>query len=99
MDWLQLSSMSGMIIVFVDEQTNVMDRTRGSFIIWRIYIEFEIRVKELQRAKKILFRAIGECPLVKGKLDVFTSNMMLKVQFKRALSVGIWTPSKRIPSA
>ncbi|KAG6841933.1 hypothetical protein C0991_005113 [Blastosporella zonata] len=43
------------------------ERTRGSHVLWRIYIEFEIRADELQRAKKLLFRAIGECPLVKGK--------------------------------
>ncbi|TFK36838.1 NRDE-2, necessary for RNA interference-domain-containing protein [Crucibulum laeve] len=41
------------------------ERTRASAVIWRIYIEFEIRAGELQRAKKLLFRAIGECPLVK----------------------------------
>lgn len=46
---------------------NIFDRTRGSPIIWRIYIEFEIRAGQLQRAKKILFRAIGECPLAKGE--------------------------------
>ena len=45
-------------------------RTRSSPVIWRIYIEFEIRVGELQRAKKLVFRAIGECPLVKGMLFV-----------------------------
>ena len=54
-----------------------MDRTRGSFVIWRVYIEFEIRAKELLRAKKLLFRAIGECPLVKGKFNVCTFSMML----------------------
>ncbi|KAJ6621607.1 NRDE-2, necessary for RNA interference-domain-containing protein [Mycena sp. CBHHK59/15] len=41
------------------------ERTRGSPIIWRIFIEFEIRAGELQRAKRMLFRAIDECPLVK----------------------------------
>ncbi len=41
-------------------------RTRGSAILWRIYLEFEIRAGQLQRAKKLLFRAVGECPLVKG---------------------------------
>ncbi|KAJ7293452.1 NRDE-2, necessary for RNA interference-domain-containing protein [Mycena rebaudengoi] len=41
------------------------ERTRGSPIIWRIFVEFEIRSGQLQRAKKMLFRAIGECPLVK----------------------------------
>ncbi|KAF8898878.1 NRDE-2, necessary for RNA interference-domain-containing protein [Infundibulicybe gibba] len=40
-------------------------RTRASPIIWRIYLEFEIRAGEFQRAKKIFFRAIGECPLNK----------------------------------
>ena len=54
-----------------------MDRTRGSFVIWRIFIEFEIRAKEFLRAKKLLFRAIGECPLVKGKLNVYTFNMII----------------------
>ncbi|KAG6862421.1 hypothetical protein C0995_011861 [Termitomyces sp. Mi166 len=41
------------------------DRTRASHILWGIYIEFEIRTGELQHAKKLLFRAIRECPLVK----------------------------------
>ncbi|CAL1695334.1 unnamed protein product [Somion occarium] len=41
------------------------DRTRGSPTLWRIYLEFEIRCGQLQRAKKLLFRAVGECPLVK----------------------------------
>ncbi|KAF8078751.1 NRDE-2, necessary for RNA interference-domain-containing protein [Lyophyllum atratum] len=36
-----------------------------AYVIWRIYIEFEIRAGQLQRAKKLLFRALGECPLVK----------------------------------
>ena len=35
-------------------------------MIWRIFIEFEIRANDLGRAKKLLYRAIGECPLVKG---------------------------------
>lgn len=43
-----------------------MRRTRGSAILWRIYVEFEIRAGELQRAKKLLFRAVGECTLAKG---------------------------------
>ncbi|PFH54787.1 hypothetical protein AMATHDRAFT_134942 [Amanita thiersii Skay4041] len=41
------------------------ERTRASPVIWRIYIEFEIRANELHRAKKLLYRAIGECPLAK----------------------------------
>ena len=45
---------------------SVVFRTRGSPVIWRIFIEFEIRANDLGRAKKLLYRAIGECPLVKG---------------------------------
>ncbi|KAJ7487463.1 NRDE-2, necessary for RNA interference-domain-containing protein [Mycena galericulata] len=41
------------------------ERTRRSATMWRIFIEFEIQVGELNRAKKLLFRAIGDCPLVK----------------------------------
>ncbi|KAJ7786181.1 hypothetical protein B0H16DRAFT_21301 [Mycena metata] len=41
------------------------ERMRGSALLWRIFIEFEIRVHQLNRAKKLLFRAIGDCPLVK----------------------------------
>ena len=63
--------------VLINGKTNVVDRTRGSFVIWRIYIEFEIRAKEFLRAKKLLFRAIGECPLVKGKLNVCTFDVIL----------------------
>ncbi|KAJ7103657.1 NRDE-2, necessary for RNA interference-domain-containing protein [Mycena belliarum] len=41
------------------------ERTRRSPILWRLLIECEIRVRQLGRAKKLLFRAIGDCPLVK----------------------------------
>lgn len=41
------------------------DRTRGSAILWRIAIEFEFRNEDWQRARNLVFRAIGECPLVK----------------------------------
>ncbi|KAF9462110.1 NRDE-2, necessary for RNA interference-domain-containing protein [Collybia nuda] len=40
-------------------------RTRSSHVLWRVYLEFEIKAKQLQLAKKLLFRAIAECPLVK----------------------------------
>lgn len=42
-------------------------RTRASYVIWRVYLEFEIRVGQLERAKKLLYRAIGDCPLAKGE--------------------------------
>ncbi|KAL4266607.1 NRDE2 family protein [Pleurotus pulmonarius] len=41
------------------------ERTRASYVIWRVYLEFEIRVGQLERAKKLLYRAIGDCPLAK----------------------------------
>ncbi|KAI0652187.1 DUF1740-domain-containing protein [Trametes meyenii] len=41
------------------------ERTRGSAVVWKVYIAFELRVGQPERAKKLLFRAIGECPLVK----------------------------------
>ncbi|KAG6381068.1 NRDE-2, necessary for RNA interference-domain-containing protein [Boletus reticuloceps] len=42
------------------------DRTRNSAIVWRIVVEFEIRTGQLQRAKNLLYRAVGECPFSKG---------------------------------
>ncbi|TFK87990.1 DUF1740-domain-containing protein [Polyporus arcularius HHB13444] len=41
------------------------DRTRGSAILWKLYVAFEIRAGQLGRAKKVLYRAVGQCPLVK----------------------------------
>jgi hypothetical protein len=47
-----------------------LPRTKGSPILWRLFVEFEIRVGQLHRAKKVLFQAIGDCPLNKGKSTV-----------------------------
>lgn len=41
------------------------ERTRGSPIILRLFLEVEIRSEHLTDAKRVLFRAIAECPLVK----------------------------------
>ncbi|RPD81960.1 DUF1740-domain-containing protein [Lentinus tigrinus ALCF2SS1-7] len=41
------------------------DRTRGSAILWKLYVAFEIRAGQPGRAKKVLYRALSECPLVK----------------------------------
>ncbi|KAI0721328.1 NRDE-2, necessary for RNA interference-domain-containing protein [Cerioporus squamosus] len=41
------------------------DRTRGSAILWKLYVAFEIRAGQLERAKKLVYRAITECSLVK----------------------------------
>ena len=37
-------------------------------MLWKLFIAFEVRAGQLERAKKLLFRAVGECPLVKGAL-------------------------------
>lgn len=41
-------------------------RTRGSAALWLLYVHFEVRTGNMERAKKLLFRAVGECPLAKG---------------------------------
>ena len=41
-------------------------RTKGSPILWKVYIKFEIAAGNKKRAKAVLFRALKECPLVKG---------------------------------
>ncbi|KAI5123567.1 hypothetical protein M0805_003385 [Coniferiporia weirii] len=40
-------------------------RTKGSAILWKIFVAFEITAGNLKRAKMVLFRALGECPFVK----------------------------------
>jgi hypothetical protein len=45
-------------------------RTRGSSLLWRIYLHFEIRTGRLKQSKLLLFRAIKECPMVKGENHV-----------------------------
>ncbi|TFK77225.1 hypothetical protein BDN72DRAFT_830394 [Pluteus cervinus] len=51
------------------------ERTRGSAILWRIYIEFEIRAGQLERAKQLVFQAIRECPLCKDLYLVAFSTL------------------------
>jgi hypothetical protein len=46
---------------------DIVFRTTGSAILWGVILEFEVRVGELQRAKKLLYRAVNECPLAKGE--------------------------------
>ncbi|OSC99517.1 DUF1740-domain-containing protein [Trametes coccinea BRFM310] len=41
------------------------ERTRGSAVLWKVFVAFEARAGQTERAKKVLFRAVGECPLVK----------------------------------
>lgn len=72
---------------------NASPRTKGSSIIWRIFIEFEIRFGTSKRAKMVLFRALGDCPLVKGFR--FSSRVDLKLLklFHRVLSTRVWAAS------
>lgn len=35
-------------------------------MLWRLFVEFEIRTGQLKKAKDVLFRAIAQCPGVKG---------------------------------
>ncbi|KAK1228610.1 hypothetical protein PQX77_008204 [Marasmius sp. AFHP31] len=41
------------------------ERTQKSEVVWRVFIELEIRSKRLDQAKKLLYRGIQECPLSK----------------------------------
>ncbi|KZT75158.1 hypothetical protein DAEQUDRAFT_720374 [Daedalea quercina L-15889] len=41
------------------------ERMRGSAALWLLYVQFEVRTGYLERAKRLLFRAVGECPLAK----------------------------------
>lgn len=35
-------------------------------MLWKIFVKFEIAAGDLKRAKSVLYRALGECPLAKG---------------------------------
>ncbi|CEQ42109.1 SPOSA6832_03893, partial [Sporobolomyces salmonicolor] len=43
-------------------------RTRSSASLWVLYVDFEVRNGELQRAKSLIYRALRECPWCKGEL-------------------------------
>ena len=40
--------------------------TRASIVLWKLYVEFELREKNPIRAKLVLFRALRACPWSKG---------------------------------
>jgi hypothetical protein len=44
----------------------LMIRTRSSIALWKVYIEYELREGNHDRAKVIFYRAIRECPWAKG---------------------------------
>ena len=56
-------------------------------------LEFEIRTGQMQRAKRLLYRAVGECPLAKGMENTLHSCPGANTA-GRALSTGIWTAAK-----
>jgi hypothetical protein len=39
---------------------------RSSSTLWRLYIELEIGMRDLKKARSLLYRAVAECPLAKG---------------------------------
>ncbi|KAH8120222.1 DUF1740-domain-containing protein [Phellopilus nigrolimitatus] len=47
------------------EAAVICDRTKGSAILWKVFVKFEIAAGNLKGAKSVLFRALGECPFVK----------------------------------
>lgn len=55
-------------VVYKIVSYDIFNRTRGSPILWKAYVLFELAARDLKRAKGVLYRAIQECPLVKGKL-------------------------------
>ena len=49
------------------EHINIINtKTRASPVTWRIYLEFEVRTGDLERAKGLLYSGIGEHPFHKG---------------------------------
>jgi hypothetical protein len=40
---------------------------RSSAVFWRLYIELEMRVQDLAKAKALLMIALSRCPLNKGR--------------------------------
>lgn len=41
-------------------------RTKSAVSIWSLYIDFELRQQDSKRAKRLLHRALAECPWAKG---------------------------------
>ena len=50
------------------------ERTRGSAVLWRVWLTLEVRDGDMKRAKEVLIQAIAACPLVKGSL--YLSNFV-----------------------
>lgn len=43
-----------------------VSRTKSNIGLWMIYVEFEMREKDLRRAKEVFFRGVRCCPWSKG---------------------------------
>ena len=72
-------------------------RTSASPVLWRVYLEFEIRAKQPHRAKKLLYRAIGQCPYSKGMPKLRAAT--IPINLDRTLYFSVWTITWRIPTA
>lgn len=59
-----------------------------------MYVEFEIRAGQLERAKKLLYRAVGECSLVK-ELYLLASGPLREVFSARELNEWVETMAER----
>lgn len=56
-------------------------RTRSSIALWKIYIEYELREGNHDRAKVVFYRAIRECPWAKG---MFLKNVIFQNEQKNS---------------
>jgi len=59
--------------------------SRGSIVLWMIYIEFELRYEKPQRARELVLRAMRECPWSKG-----TSNAKISVLIADLAMLAFW---------
>jgi len=78
--------------------TMAISRLRGSSLFWRLWIELELRVHALDKAKALLYRAISHCAPDKGRNARHPRPASLNYT-TRPLLATIWSPSKPIPRA
>ena len=57
------------VVLFVTRLTCQLTtrRTKGCAMLWRLFIELELRSGDFQSAKRLLYRAVRECPFAKGE--------------------------------
>lgn len=57
-------------MVFVTERlTGPIGRTRSSILLWKLYIQHEVRLGNTEKAQDLLYRSVRECPWSKGKVS------------------------------